>query len=300
MYSWQFSGAVQQEIVSRMSVELSYFRRAYGNFNVVDDRARSASDFDVFSITAPGDPRLPGGGGDTIGGLYNIKPAMFSTPADNYITFASNYGKQIEHWDGFDLILGMRPQGGVSLQGGLSSGRTTIDNCQVAARLPEILTGFPVLNDPNTSAQFPAQYCHQESPFLTQVKFLGSYEIPKVDVLISGALQSVPGPQVIGDFVASNALVQQSLGRPLAGGAANATINVVEPGALYGDRRNQFDLRVGKALRFGRTRTKVNLDINNVFNAGPVLTENPSFGVFRQPASILPARIARVGVQIDF
>jgi hypothetical protein len=69
---------------------------------------------------------------------------------------------------------------------------------------------------------------------------------------------------------------------------------------MYGDRRNQFDLRIGKVLRFGRTRTKVNLDINNVFNANPVLTENASFAVFRQPASILPARIARIGVQIDF
>ena len=40
MYSWQFSGSVQQQVMKRMSVELSYFRRAYGNFNVVDDRAR--------------------------------------------------------------------------------------------------------------------------------------------------------------------------------------------------------------------------------------------------------------------
>jgi hypothetical protein len=188
----------------------------------------------------------------------------------------------------------------VSLQGGLSSGRTTADNCEVAAKLPEILTGFPVLNDPNTSAQFPAQYCHQQSPFLTQVKFLGSYQIPKVDVLISGALQSVAGPQVIGNFVATNASVLPSLGRPLAGGAANVTVDVVPPGAMYGDRRNQFDLRIGKVLRFGRMQTKVNLDLNNVFNVNPVLTENPSFGVFRQPASILPARIARIGVQIDF
>jgi hypothetical protein len=44
----------------------------------------------------------------------------------------------------------------------------------------------------------------------------------------------------------------------------------------------------------------VNVDLNNVFNAYPVLTENVSFAVFRQPASILPARIARIGVQIDF
>jgi len=300
MYSWQFSGSVQQQVIDRMSVEVSYFRRVYGNFNVVDDRARSAGDFDAFSITAPGDQRLPEGGGYTIGGLYNVKEAMFSTPADNYITFANNYGKQTEHWDGFDVLVNVRPQNGVSLQGGLSSGRTTMDNCEVAARLPEILTGLPVLNDVNAGVQFPAQYCRQQSPLLTQVKFLGSYDIPKIDVLISGALQSVPGPQLIANFVATNAAVLPSLGRPLAGGTANVTVNVVEPGALYGDRRNQFDLRIGKVLRFGRTRTKVNLDINNVFNANPVLTENTSFAVFRQPASILPARIARIGVQFDF
>jgi hypothetical protein len=156
------------------------------------------------------------------------------------------------------------------------------------------------LNDPNTTAQFPAQYCYQQSPFLTQVKFLGSYEIPRIDVLISGALQSVPGPQVIGNFVATNAAIVPSLGRPLAGGTNNITVDVVPPCGMYGDRRNQFDLRLGKILRFGRTRTKVNLDINNVFNANPVLAENPSFAVFRQPASILPARIARLGVQFDF
>ena len=127
-----------------------------------------------------------------------------------------------------------------------------------------------------------------------------SQNLPKIDVLISGALQSVPGPQLIANFVATNAAVLPSLGRPLAGGTANVTVNVVEPGALYGDRRNQFDLRIGKVLRFGRTRTKVNLDVNNVFNANPVLTENTSFAVFRQPASILPARIARIGVQFDF
>ncbi len=254
----------------------------------------------MISITAPGDQRLPEGGGYTIGGLYNVKEAMFSTPANNYITFANNYGKQTEHWDGFDVLVNVRPQNGVSLQGGLSSGRTTMDNCEVAARLPEILTGLPVLNDVNAGVQFPAQYCRQQSPLLTQVKFLGSYDIPKIDVLISGALQSVPGPQLIANFVATNAAVLPSLGRPLAGGTANVTVNVVEPGALYGDRRNQFDLRIGKVLRFGRTRTKVNLDINNVFNANPVLTENTSFAVFRQPASILPARIARIGVQFDF
>jgi hypothetical protein len=299
-YSWQYSASVQQELMGRTSVELSYFRRTYGNFNVIDDRARAAADFDEFSITAPADPRLPGGGGYTIGGLYNVRPAIFSVPADNFITFADNYGEQYEHWNGFDLIFTARPANGLSVQGGLSSGRTTFDNCEVARQLPEILAGLSVLNQANASAQFPAQFCHQQSPFETQVKFLGSYTIPKIEVLISGALQSVQGPQVLANYVATNAVVAPSLGRPLAGNAANVTVNLIEPGSLYGDRRNQFDLRLGKVLRFGGAQTKLNLDLNNVFNVNPVLSENASYAVFRQPASILPARVVRLGAQIEF
>jgi hypothetical protein len=281
-------------------VELSYFRRIYGNFNVIDDRARSASDFNAFSITAPVDPALPGGGGYTVGGLYDISPAKFSTPADNFITFADNYGKQIEHWNGFDLVVNARPRAGVNLQGGLSTGRTTIDNCNVVKVLPEMQVGFPVLNDTNASAQFPAQYCHQQSPFLTQVKLIGAYTVPKVDVQVSAALQSVPGPQVIGNYVATNAVITPSLGRPLAGGTANVTVNVVPPGEMYGDRRNQLDLRFAKTLPFGRTRTRINVDLNNVFNVNPVLSENPNYGTFRRPTAILPARVARIGAQVDF
>lgn len=136
-YDWQFSAGVQQEVMPRVSVEVAYFRRIYGNFSVIDDRARAASDFDQFSITAPADPRLPGGGGYTIGGLYNITPSKFSTPADNFITSADNYGTQTEHWNGFDLIANARPRPGLTLQGGMSAGRTTVDNCEVVKALPE-------------------------------------------------------------------------------------------------------------------------------------------------------------------
>ena len=59
------------------------------------------------------------------------------------------------------------------------------------------------------------------------------------------------------------------LNRPFAGtGGQTITVNLVEPGTLYGDRVNQIDLRFAKILRFGRTRTNVGFDIYNIDELG--------------------------------
>ena len=55
------------------------------------------------------------------------------------------------------------------------------------------------------------------------------------------------------------------------------TVNLIEPGTLYGDRVNEIDFRFAKILRFGRTRTNVGFDIYNILNSAPVLTYNQTF-----------------------
>ena len=55
-------------------------------------------------------------------------------------------------------------------------------------------------------------------------------------------------------------------------------MNLVEPGALYGDRVNQLDFRVAKILRFGRYRTQVGLDLYNALNSSAVQTYNQTLG----------------------
>jgi hypothetical protein len=124
--------------------------------------------------------------------------------------------------------------------------------------------------------------------------------VPRVDVQVSGTLQSLPGPQILANYNAPNAAVVPSLGRSLSGGAANVTVNIVEPGTMYGERMNQVDLRFSKLLRYGKTSTRINVDLYNALNGDAVLTLNNNFGAWQRPTLILPARFAKFGVQLDF
>ena len=145
------------------------------------------------------------------------------------------------------------------------------------------------------------EYCHQATNWLTQVKLLGSYNIPRIDVMVSGTLQNLPGPTIAANYNLPTAVAAQTLGRPLSGGAANVAVGLIDPGTVYGDRLNQVDFRVSKMLRFDRTRTTVSLDFYNMMNVSTVLAQNNTFGpVWLRPNSIFPARFAKVSLQFDF
>jgi hypothetical protein len=306
-YNWEFSTSVQHELMPRVGVNAGYFRRIYGNFAVIDNRATTAADYTRFDITAPLDPRLPGGGGYPLIGLYDLNPNKVGQ-VDNYFTAASNFGEMIEHWNGFDASVNVRLQGGVLVQGGLSTGRTSQDYCDVAQELPEYLFGAALagggggqaVSTFNAGTWMPASYCRQQSKFLTNVKLLGTYTVPRIDVQLAATFQSFPGPLILANYLATNAVVQPALGRPLSGGAANMSVNLIEPGTMYGEQANQIDLRFAKIFRLGRARTAVNLDLYNALNANPILQQNNSFASWQVPQRILNARLFKISAQVDF
>ena len=300
-YNWEFSTSVQHEVAPRVAVEVGYFRRIFGNFVITDNLATVASDYTQFSITAPLDSRLPGGGGYTVGGLYDLNPNKVGQQ-NNLVTFSDNYGKYIEHWNGLDFTVNARPGNGVVVQGGVSTGRTSTDLCEVRDKIPELAftTGWSAF--PIVGTTYP--YCKVDTAFLTQVKLLGTYTIPKVDVLLGATFQSLPGPQIGALYVANNDVVRPSLNRALSGGAANVTINVLEAGQYFVPRANLLDLRLGKLIHFGSRRVSVNLDIHNVLNRSPVLLQNNNFvgngSTWQTPQAIMEARLFKLSFNLDF
>ena len=298
---WQIGASIQQQLLPRVSAEFGYTRRWLTNFTWDNNVLQAANQFDTFSITAPNDTRLPEEArGRTLGGLYNVQQSVASQ-VNNVTMLASDAGGDYaQTHNGFLLNVTARMRNGLTLQGGIATGVTDFNYCDVRAVSPE----FTVLG-----AQNPTNpWCDTSTGWSTRATGLGSYTIPKVDVLVSGTFRSDKGSPLAANmlFIAGNT----TLGRPFANAAPNVTVNLVEPGTLYGDRVNEIDLRVAKILRFGRTRTNVGFDIYNIMNANPILTYNQAFNPtintanpsanWLAPQSTLQPRFIKFSAQIDF
>jgi hypothetical protein len=306
-YNWESSAGIQHELMSRVSVTATYYRRWFGNFVVTEDRLREPADFDSFCITAPSDPRLPGGGGYPVCGLFDVSPARFGG-INSFRTSAERFGKQTENWNGLDLTLNARLGNGVILQGGMATGKTATDACEIANTRPDVkytnslyigvYSGNSPLGVP------PTQFCHTETPWLTNVKFIGSLPLPG-GVQVAATFQNIPGAALYANYVVTNAVASAQLGRNLAAGAnSSLTFNIVEPGTLYHDRFNQVDLRATKDFMVGRLRIRGMVDLYNAFNANTVIAANNTYGTngaaWLVPQVILAGRIVKFGAQLSF
>jgi hypothetical protein len=290
-YNWELTAGVQRELWPGASVTANYYRRSFGNFTVTQNTATSPADYTSYCITAPADPRLPGGGGNRICGFYDVNTDKFGQSI-SLITQASNFGRQESVWDGYGLTTSIRlPRSGV-VQGGVDQGRQRTNNCY-ALDQPN-LSGLG--GQPNITAS-----CDVRPPWQPQIKFLASYPMP-FGVQLGVGYQSLPGPQVTASYTALNAQIVPSLGRNLSSGAnGTATLQIFPPGTLYGARAQELDISFRKAFTAGRSRIIGTADVFNVLNRSDVLTYNNTFGpAWQRPTSILTARWLKLGVQVDF
>jgi hypothetical protein len=305
-YSWDLSAGIQQEILPRVAVDVVYVRRSWGNQTITDNLEYTAADYDRFTLTAPSHASLPDGGNYQVEGFYELKADRPFGRINNFITFQKDFGDVSETYNGVDLTISARTLVGLAVQGGASIGRSAFDNCEVLQELPEARTSGPVRQ--------PEAFCDHQTPFHTNLKGLATYTIPRIDAQVAGTWSSRPfvgtnfpgiaAQSLVANWNVTSAQVAPALGRSLSGNTQAITVNVVEPGTLYGDRVNQVDFRVGKVFRYGRTRTTVSYDLFNVFNESPITTYNQSFAgtgaTWLQPTAILAARVSKVSVQLDW
>jgi hypothetical protein len=305
-YNWEFSAGVQQQLSPRMSIDIGFFRRWYGNFQVVDNTAlNTATDFNYINLQAPADSRLPGGGGYIVTGFPVVKPeaAFGSFVPANVVKLSDDVGQQISHWNGVDVNLNSRLQNGLFAMGGFSTGRTSTNNCDVIAKLPEVAYERNNFFSPNFFTTIPTQFCKQDGVFLTQVKAQAGYTLPKIDVQLAGTYQDLPGVNVEARL---NAPFLPNVGGLQAIPGLNG-YHIIEPGTENGGRLHQLDLKISKLIKAGRTRTLVGLDIYNTFNVDTITGQDNGYtpvpggqAVWQVPNLILQARFIKISAQFDF
>jgi hypothetical protein len=289
-YNWEFVASVQHELLPRVSVDLGYYRRIFGNFTVTDNPETVAADYTRYAVTVPADSRLPRSGERLT--VVDVNPVLrngraFNT-VTNFVTAADKFGKQTEHFNGVDAALNWRAGESFRVHGGVSIGRTSTNTCDLQAALPE------------TVGTTPIEMCANATNWAPNYKMDGVYNLPWQDIRISASVLSLPGPSVLANVIYSVADVTAALGRAPSGGGTR-TIGVIDDSTLLGDRRNQVDLRFSRIFRFAGTTLDANFDIYNVTNTDAVLGQSNTYGTtWLQPTTLLQPRIFKFGVRYDF
>jgi hypothetical protein len=236
---------------------------------LTDNLAVSPNDVGTFYLTAPTDSRLPDGGGYRIGPLYDINPGVFGR-VDNIVKPTDKVGEDTRLFNGVDVTFNLRSARGITFTGGTSTGKVEDDICDLRAAVPENYLLNP--------------YCHNTSPWLTSLRALVSYTIPKIDVNLSSVVQDKPniGTDQITSLSATYTLsasdlasAAQQLGRPLTN--TGPQVNLLAPGTVYGNRIRQWDFAAKKIMRFGGQRLTLGADIYNLLNNNVTLGFNPTF-----------------------
>ena len=358
-YEWQIGIGVQHEILPRLSGEVTYNRRLYRNLSVTDqlglgcDRYNGAvpqeqcqqamlnysnPSYDFYTVRAPTDPRLPGGGGYIINGLFDqrvaVPPACLSgtTPiVCNAVTLDPrlNY-----YWHGVDTNFVWRGPWGLRVNGGTNTGRTSRETCDTMADAPNVRgrEGNPY-----------EAGCQTPTIWTTRINGSAAYVIPKVDILISTVFQSVPGAPIGANFTYNkNDIIwnAESAGRatqPCTGAAAAAgtgclgtarntqtvSVPLLLGNEILGERTSIFDLKFAKNIRFSNKRATIGVDVYNVFNSDAINSYNATItgtfanGVFTpatdnpatpnndgnqwmNPTGLVSPRFARLSLQFNF
>jgi len=313
MNDWQWGINVQQQILPRVSLEFGYNRRwwdgpALTDNIVTDDEARGPADYEAFTLTAPVDSRLPGGGGYAMT-FYTQTLAAGPRAARNLVTQETKFGDVSDYWHGVDFTVNARLRNGLTLQIGAGTGRKVIDRCDSITKVDQP-TLAPIL-----AVLQQATACYSKEPWLTTMRGLATYTVPKIDVRLTTTIRSQPGDLRTATWIVPNSVIQAALGRLPFGQQLTGTTSLnlldLDERRLYHDqRRSQVDVRIAKILRFGTRRLDAGLDLGNLLNTNYATNFENTYqysagnttrgGTWNNPTGVITPRFVRLNFTFDF
>ena len=312
----QTTVTVQQELLPRVSGDFSYTHRSFHGFFVTDDLNRPvATSYENYTLTAPNDPRLADGGNYPVL-VYVPTAAANAAGTQTILRRESYFGDEREStWDGFEVAVNARMRSGLVTQIGTSTGRGKVNTCATATKYNQVTNATTGAADgPNPRG------CDNVEPWQTTLRGSASYTVPKIDVLVSAVVRSQANallggtPNTAASWQVPNSVIAAALGHLPPGATATGTTTIPltdNEHRVYADeRRTQLDMRFAKIVRFGRTRTDIGVDVNNVTNANYALgfnntyiynTDNtPRPAGWGTPTSIVNPRFVRLNFTVNF
>ena len=227
----------------------------------------------------------------------------------------SFYGDERQStWDGIEFSVNARMRNGLTVQVGGGTGRGLGRHLRDDREVQQRQRGRRGTNGPNPRG------CHNVEPWQWSFGGSATYTIPKIDVLVSAVLRSRP-PALLGDtpdtaatWQVPNSVIAAALGHLPPGATATGTTNIPlgdNEHRIYADnRRTQIDMRIAKIVRFGRTRTDIGVDLNNLTNTNFALGYNNTYiygtdnaprpSGWGTPASIVNPRFVRLNFTVNF
>ena len=316
-YANRISVALQHELMTGLSVDISYHRTDWKNQEATINNATPAADYKEGCITAPTDTRLGDVSGQQVCGIWDANPNVFGL-RDNERVNAKDVNTSgrdpKELFNGVDIGINAQFGDGGVLLGGVTVGRTRFDYCWNNA-LPNIIQERQPSNLPRT-----AGFCEIVGDLWdgvgSQVKFQAIYPLP-YDFTVSGTFKALPGIPIPANFNASNVSLAASLERDLSAcrGAVGAACTSVKSvglapstaysgnaaAVLHDQRINEVDLRLTKGLQVAGFQIQGTAELYNVTNNRPAQGILTTYGPSWQfPRALLGGRLFKVGVQIDY
>jgi hypothetical protein len=157
--------------------------------------------------------------------------------------------------------------------------------------------------------------CNNVEPWTTTIRGLGTYTVPKVDVLVSATVRSASPQEITAIWQVNTATtITPILGHAPAGSTATTNITLTDPDhRIFADsRRTTVDMRFAKIVRFAGRRADVGIDLNNALNTNYATTYSGTFlqgtdqpnvvrpGGFLTPTAIYNPRFVRFNFTLNF